>query len=871
QRGVERALTLVSAPAGFGKTTVLAQWLAQSGLPVAWLSLEAEDNDPTRFLSYLIAALQTVDARLGTTALALLRTRHPPSAEAVLSMLVSEVSSRGTPKFVLVLDDYHLITAETIHRGMTFLLEHLPPQMRLVLATRADPPLPLARLRAQGQLTEVRTADLRFNTAEASAFLQTLTGLELSSEAIATLYHHTEGWIVGLQLAGLSLQGRDDVAGFLTAFSGNHRYVLDYLSEEVLWRQPAEVQSFLLSTCILERLSGPLCDAVRGQEGSQALLEALERANLFVVALDDERGWYRYHHLFADVLRSQLQHIEPTLPPQLHQRASAWYEQHDLPVEAVQHALAVPDAELAARLIEAGSAAAFSQGQTFTLLGWINALPEELVQTRPFLCVWHAVSLAQINRLEEAEARLQQAERGLPGLPDEQAQIIKSYLVTNRVGIASLSGNIVGAVTLARQALQFLPEAQVLLRANAMAAAARSHQVSGDVTAVSEREAERAVAVARSSDDPFAAMSSMCLLARLYALQGRLRLAVATYEQVMQVVPRPELLPIMFSGLFYYFGLSDLLLEWNDLEAAERLLVQGMALVNETLTVEPFASIRGYSALARLQQVRGHPTAALATLDAWAHLAEQRHFAPHLLARGAAIRAQLELAQGNLAAALLWAESSGLSTGDEDLPYVRESQYLALARVRLEQARQDPLAPSLQDVLHLLERLLQDAEAKARMNSALEILVLRALALEAQGNRTDALATLERVLALAEPEGYVRLFVDEGQPMLALLRQAHARSRVPGYVATLLRVFGEQPVSEAPPSSVRAGALAEPLTVREREVLGLLLAGASNREIARRLVVSVNTVKRHVYNLCSKLGVQSRAQAIVRARDLNIL
>ena len=536
----------------------------------------------------------------------------------------------------------------------------------------------------------------------------------------------------------------------------------------------------------------------------------------------------------------------------------------------MQHALAIPDAELAARLIEAVSTNTLSQGQIFTVLGWINAMPEEQVQTRPFLCVMHAALLTLINQFEEAEARLQLAERGLHGLPDEQAQFITGYVLTIRSGIASFSGNIAEAVTLARQALQILTEAQVSPRASALATAARSHHVSGDVTIESEREVKRAVAVARSSDDPFARVSSMCLLARLYALQGRLRRAVATHEQVLQVIQRPELLPIIYRSL-YYFGQGDLLCEYNDLEAAEQLLLQGMALVKETLTVEAFASIRGYSALARLQQARGNTTAALATLDAWAQLAEQRHFAPHLLTRGAAIRAQVELAQGNLAAAMRWVESSGLSTEDEDLPYLREGQYLALARVRIEQARRDPLAPSLQDVLRLLDRLLQDAEAKARLNSVLEILVLQALTLEVQGNRTDALAKLERALVLAEPEGYIRLFVDEGQPMLALLRLAHARSRVPGYVATLLRAFGEQPTSEAPSSSALPGVLVEPLTGREREGLGLLLAGASNREIARRLVVSVNTVKRHVFNLCTKLGVQSRAQAIVRTRDLNLL
>jgi LuxR family transcriptional regulator, maltose regulon positive regulatory protein len=397
QQGVARHLTLVSAPAGFGKTTLLAQWLMESEIPVAWLSLEAEDNDPTRFLSYLIAALQTLDARVGISALEMLHTPQTASPQTVLAVLTNDLVERGGGDVALVLDDYHVISADPIHRGMTFLIEHLPPQLHLILASRADPPLPLARLRAQGQLTEVRAADLRFGTAEANTFLKVAMGLDLEDEAVATLEQRTEGWIAGLQLAALSLQGRADVAAFLAAFSGSHRYVLDYLSDEVLARQDASVQQFLLHTCILERLSGPLCDAVTGQEGSQALLEALEKANLFVVALDEERGWYRYHRLFAEVLRRHLQQREPTLPPVLHRRASAWYEQHALPAEAVQHALAVPDAELAARLIEPIAPSTTVQGQVSTVLGWLNALPEALVQTRPFLCIYHAFVLMLTN------------------------------------------------------------------------------------------------------------------------------------------------------------------------------------------------------------------------------------------------------------------------------------------------------------------------------------------------------------------------------------------------------------------------------------------------------------------------------------------
>jgi LuxR family maltose regulon positive regulatory protein len=704
------------------------------------------------------------------------------------------------------------------------------------------------------------------------AFLQSVMGLDLEASVIATLESRTEGWIAGLQLAALSLQGRSDVSAFLAAFSGSHRYVLDYLSDEVLARQSASVQQFLLHTCLLERLSGPLCDAVTAQDGSQAMLESLERANLFVVTLDDERRWYRYHHLFAEVLRNHLQQVEPVLLPELHRRASAWYEQHALPAEAVQHALAAPDAELAARLIEPIALSTGFQGQLNTVLDWMNALPEALMRTRPRLCASYALLLTVINQLEAAEVRLREAERGIQqGLPAEQAQIIMGYVHDILGDIALFSGDIPLAVSLARQALALLPEAEVIPHTGALATTIRAYLVSGDVTCASEREVAAVAAFIRPSGNLFSTVNSICLMARLHVLQGRLRQAAATYEQVVEAVPRPEVLQTLYGSLFYYFGLGDLLREWNDLEAAERLLTQGMALIKESLTIEPFVAVLGYSSLARLQQARGNSREAHATLDALAHLAEQRHFAPNLPTLGAAVRVQLDLAQGNLAAAIRWAETSGLSSTDDDLPYPLEAEYLILIRVRIAQALNDPVTLLLQDELHLLERLLLDAETKARLDSVLEILVLRALAQEAQGNRTSALSTLERALLLAAAEGYTRLFIDEGKPMLALLRQAQARSSVPGYVATLLRVFGEPVVSNVLLASARPSALVDPLTEREREVLHLLLEGASNREIACRLVLSVNTVKRHVYNISGKLGVQSRAQAVVRARDLYLV
>ena len=868
QRGMEHALTLVSAPAGFGKTTLLAQWLAESDTLVAWLSLEPEDNDPVRFLTYLIAALQTVDAHLGTAALDLLRTPQPPPPETVVILLINDLLRSTVGDFALVLDDYHIITAEPLHRALSVLVEHLPPQLHLILATRADPPLPLSRLRARGQLTEVRAADLRFSPEEANAFLHTIMDLDLPPRDIAAIERRTEGWIAGLQLAALSLQGRTDVAGFLAAFTGSHRFVLDYLSEEVLSRQPVPVQAFLLYTSILERLSAPLCEVVTEREGSQAMLEALERDNLFVIPLDDERRWYRYHHLFAEVLKNCLDREQPQRVPELHRRASLWFEQHNLSMEAVQHALAAHDFEHAARLIEQSAMLMMSQGQTLLELSWLDALPDALVRTRPTLCILHATTRMRTNQLQAAEARLQDAERCLHASTQaSQRRLIQGQIATVRANLAGFAGDTTRTVALAQQALDLLPETETTMRAVARMLVAHASYGDGDVTTSREQFAVETVAPMRATRNAAGVLSTLTALARLYFMQGRLHRAAATYEEAARLIPEREGLDALPGSPSYYFGLGDILREWNELAEAEQLLSHSIQLVKGRLTVAREVAMQASVSLTRLHMARGDTNKALETVDAFAQVAQEHHFLPTQIAQVAAARAQVELAQGNLAFALHWAETSGLTIEDE-LSYPLEREYLTLARVCLAKGRDDSAGPFLQQALHLLDRLLADAESKARMGSALEVLILRALALVAQGKRTEALAVLQRALTLAAPEGYIRLFVDEGAPMLAWLRQIrpHVYSSVQGYVSTLLSAFGDQPASPAPgPSS-----LVEPLTEREREVLRLLLEGTSNREIARSLVLSINTVKRHIYNICGKLGVQSRTQAIVKARTLSL-
>src|SRR6266568_4655260 len=759
QQGMEGACTLLSAPVGFGKTTLLAAWLAASGTPAAWLSLEPEDNEPVRFLSYVIAALQTLDPSIGGHALALLHTPQPAPLETVLVLLTNDLVSRRAADFALVLDDYHVITARVIHQALTFLVDHLPPHMHLIVATRSDPPLPLTRLRARGQLTEVRAADLRFETWEAQAFLHS------------------------------------------------------------------------------------------------------------VMRLDDERQWYRYHHLFAEMLQSRQHQAQPSLVPALHRRASTWYEHHGMVIEAVRHALAAPDVELAARLIDQYSLAVVGRGQYYTLLGWLEALPESLVRAHARLSLLYAVALRATNQVEAVEAHLQDAERCIQaGLQGSQTRFIAGWVTSVRASLALSSGDLARCVTLAHQALSLLPETMAMVREVASVQMTYEYLVSGDATPATERLAEQAVVMTRPSANLSATLRTLTNLARLQVLQGRLRQALVTYEEVMLALPEPQTLPALGGAPAYYFGLGDLLREWNELEAAERLLLQGMDLLKGTLTVEADLVTLGYLTLARLKQARGDSQGALVALHEFTRLAVPRAFVLHLLARAPALQAQLALAQGNLAAAIHWAEAHRLSVHDE-LSYPHEGEYLTLARVRIAQARADPASPFLSDALGFLDRLLHDAEAKARMGSRLEILLLHSLASHAHGDDTNALATLEGALALAEPEGYIRLFLDEGVPMLALLRLARSRGQAPGYLTTLLAASGEQTAAAASRSAI----LVDPLSERELEVLRLLAGGASNEEIAGQLVIAVSTVKRHVGNIFGKLIVSNRTQAVARAREIGLL
>ncbi len=884
--GLHRKLILLAAPAGCGKTTLLSAWVAGCRRPVAWLSLDAGDSDPARFLTYLVAALQTIAPQIGEGVAEALQSSTPLPTEALLTALLNDLTTLPHP-FLLVLDDYHVITAPAVDEALTFLLEHLPPQMHLVLASREDPPLPLARLRARDQLTELRATDLRFSPTEAAGFLQAMD-LHLAADEAAALAARTEGWIAGLQLAALSLQGHPDVPGFIQAFAGDHRYIADYLVAEVLQRQPEPVRNFLLQTAILERLHGPLCDAVTGQQDGQARLEALERGNFFIVPLDDARHWYRYHHLFADVLHAHLRAEQPDLVATLHRRAAAWYAQHGAAAAAIGHALAAADFAHAADLVERALPAMLRNRQEATLLGWLKALPDALISLRPVLSVGYAHALLVSGELAGVEDRLRDAERWLdprdppvdrparPAAPEGAMVVVDEdefgrlpgAIALARAGRALTLGDVAGTVKYARQARDLVPEDDHLRRGSAAALLGLASWTSGDLEAGHRSYAEGMAHLQRAGNLSDVLGCSMAL-ADIRIAQGRLPEAKATYERGLQLAT-PRGAPVLRGAADMYVGLSELQREQNDLPAATEQLLHARELGEHTgLPQNPY---RWRVAMARIREAQGDPAGALALLQEAERLYVGDFFPQ--VQPVAAWACRVWVAQGRLGDALGWARQQGLSAED-DLSYLREFEHLTLARLLLARHTSDGVAGSLREAVGLLERLLQAAEAGARTGSVIEILVLQALAQQTQGDIPAALTVLERALALAEPAGYVRIFVDEGAAMAELLRTAAARGIRPTYTGRLLAAAAaEQPASAGAsprPAFPATPPLGEPLSQRELAVLRLFATELSGPEIAQALVIGLSTVRTHSKSIYSKLNVTSRRAAVNRATELGLL
>ena len=861
----ERKLTLVSAPAGFGKTTLLGEWAEDRstlGRSVAWVSLEGSDDDPARFITYLVSALQTVERGIGEGVLAALRSPESPPVEMVMGVLVNELANLPQ-KVSIVLDDYHLISSDTVHEAVAFLIEHMPENVHLVILSRTDPPLPLPKLRARDQVAEIRAADLRFTSDEAAAFLDDAMGLALSAGDVAALEEVTEGWAAALQLAALSMRDCKDVSGFVESFSGSNRYVLDFLADEVLVRQPEDVREFLLETSVLERMSAPLCDALTGRDDGQEMLERLERENLFVVPLDDDRVWYRYHHLFADFLKSRLGREKPGLVGELHLRASDWYERSGRALEALEHALSGGDYERAADLVVRVAREMWSRGELVTLLGWLRKLPEETKHRRPKLFLDQATALVLMGRLEEAEAPLREAERAAPEAEEARRRYLLGYAAGVRSWRARLDGNPRRAIELAHRALDLLPEDDPGLRSFPAIGMGQAYRDAGDLEAAGEAFAE-AVALGRAAGHVYGALGGTVWLAQVQAAQGRLREAEDSFRRALRFIDEHgvELTPT--AGLAH-IGIGTLLYERNDLEEAARELERGMKLAERTREVSNL--VWGYVTLSRAKLARGDDHGALHTAREADRVARGSG-ADLEIAIATAWMVRLRLARGNLAEAVAL-ERERAANAQNAADAARVVDRLTSARVLHAQGRHD-------EALGLLEELRGFAETSGITGGLIELLASQALVLWAKNERERAVSTLTRALTLAEPGGFVRTIVDEGPAMAELLSgvlEARQRGHADAARHVSVRYLAKLQAAVAldAPEAATGVRLPEPPSERELEVLALIGAGEANQEIADRLFVSTSTVKTHVNNLYRKLGVRSRTQAIARAKELGLL
>jgi LuxR family transcriptional regulator, maltose regulon positive regulatory protein len=872
-------LTLLSAPAGFGKTTLLAEWLAEAatnGAAVAWLSLDRRDNDPVLFWTYVVTAMRAAAPGLGDAALQLLASSPSDSSsnDAALAVLLNEVEGLST-NLVLALDDYHVIDTPEVHEGIQFVLEHQPAQLHLILATRSDPPLPLGQLRARRQLVEVRAADLRFTTAEAALYLNDSMGLELSDENVAVLKGRTEGWIAALQLAALSLQGRADASAFIAGFAGEDHYVVDYLVEEVLARQPDDVRGFLLQTSILESLTGPLCDAVTGRQGGKAALVALERANLFLVPLDDRRQWYRYHQLFADVLHAHLLDERPHELAGLHRRASAWFDAHGDTSQAISHALAGGNTGRAADLMELAMPRMRRERREADLARWMQGLPEDVLRTRPVLAVAFVGALTQAlkfdtvaERLDEVEALVRTADGTWPEQPPPQVIVVDqdnyrslpAHIQMYRAAFALASGDLAGTITHAREALVLAPPHDPVARSAAGALAGLASWSTGDLSGAHAAYTE-SVAGLTSAGFLADVLGCTITLGDLRRTQGQLTAAVRTYQRALDLAESTADAEPLRGTADMHVGLAGVLLERNDLTGAlEQLTISRQLGDHNGL---PQNAYRWRVVLARLRAAEGDLDDALRLLDE-AERVYVGDFAPNVQPVPA-VRSRLRIRREELADAQEWADERQLSSDDAP-SYLREYEHLTLARLLIAHHRAEPDAGDIADVLALLNRLLAAAQSGGRAASVIEVLMLQAAAHDACGNSLPALAALRHAVTLAQPEGYVRLFTDEGAPMAALLKVLRKRPAAPTYVNRLIASTTTLAARTALHQQ-----LVEPLSERELDVLRLLGGDLGGPDIARQLSVSLNTLRTHTKNIYAKLGVASRRAAVRQARELNLI
>ncbi len=860
--GTNGKLTVVSAPAGYGKTTSVSAWAAECQYPVAWLSLDDGDNDPVIFWTYIISAIQTKQQEIGTQAIILLQAALSPGLEGVLASLVNDLVMLTTP-FILILDDYHLIRKAEIHKSLASFIEHLPPQFHLLLLSRTDPPLPLALLRSRGQLLEMRLADLRFSNEEAIAYLNEGMKLALPRPAIETLNGKTEGWAAGLQLAALSMQGRQDSSDFIQAFSGSDRYILDYLTDEILNHQPEQVRTFLLQTAVLERLSAPLCDAIIGEiDNSQALLEQIEKANLFLIPLDHERNWFRYHRLFADILRAKLKRSDPQLTPSLQRRAAKWCEANGMLEEAVFYVHAAKDYDELRRLIEQNIHPLMREGRILTFARWVWLIPEELVLSRPWLCLlsgWFLVGQAEFEKGERFLARAEELIRR--DVTGQSTGEMMGIIYALRTQILENHGDIPGTIEMAHQAQKLLDPNNIVTRSSVDYALGRVYYESGDLKQV-ERVWSEFVRMIIQAKIPSIYASVMGLRSVILGIRGKLQDSINLNQEAIAYMTENDISRFYGSGGPYLI-LGIMILQRNDLVEAEKLINEGLKQYQSWGNLNAIAISLSYQA--RLRMAQGDLEVAEDCLreEARVILKYKPYFeaSSHYLA----CWVRLYLAKGEIAAAARVIEDNKLGS-DDPLSFRSEQDHISLARVLIAQGKYE-------EAESLLRRLAEAAQSGGRFGRLIEILNLRAIVLRALGRNAEAIQVLGASLTLAEPEGYMRIFIDEEEPMASLLEAAIQKGMHAEYASRLRAAFPEPALwtASVTDSQKYIPVLIEPLSGREIEVLRLIAAGLTNKEIAQRLCVSVRTVKYHTSNIFMKLEVASRSQAVVKARQTELL
>lgn len=858
--GLHRKLTLISAPAGFGKTTLISEWVDILKLEskkenhitnrIAWLSLDESDNDLSQFLSYFVAALnhaEGVEDTIRGGVLTMLQSPQPPPAENALTLLINEITALPD-RIVFVLDDYHLIEAQPIHDALTFLLEHLPTQMHLVIATRQDPQLPLSRLRARDQLTELRAADLRFTDSEAGEFLNQIMGLDLKEEDIAVLETRTEGWIVGLQLAAISMQGQD-TSRFIQSFTGSHRYVLDYLVEEVLGQQPENVQEFLLRTSILDRLCSPLCDAllIDTDISGQETIEYLERSNLFIVPIDNERRWYRYHRLFADLLRQRLHQRTVSSAGdaginmvELHIRASRWYEENGLELEAFHHAVSSNDIELATRLMEGAGMPLHFRGGITPVLNWLKSLPTTVLDAKPSLWVMYASALSMTGQMPGVEEKLRAAEKTLHGTKqDDTARNTIGHIAAIRALLAATQHQTKTIIAQSQRALEYLHPDNLPVRTATIWKLGFAYQLQGDRAAASRAYTE-AISISQASGNTIINISASIGLGQVQEAENQLHLAAKTYSRVLQLIG-DQLQPFVCEP---HLGLARIFYEWNDIDNAQKHALKSLQVAKQVDNIDRSVACEVF--IARLKLCQGDVASAAATLTK-ALQSVQQHNLVHQISEVITAQVLTLLKMNDLPEAAHLAKKY-------ELPFSQARVYLA---------QRDPAA-----ALAVLRPLRKQVEVKGEADNYLKIMILLACAHHANGQTDEAIQLIGEAMELAEPNGFIRIFVDEGLPMAHLLSEAAAQGVMPNYISKLLTVFENELQKKGPSPSQP---LVDPLSEREMEILNLIASGLNNKEIAERLIISINTVLYHNKNIYRKLGVNKRTLAVARAKEINLI